>query len=170
LFRTTHDLVEYRSKHIIGYRGRQILVHKTFLSAMRRLDTYSQATNVTVIITQSYRHPEATSRGERVPPARRSNHLAGHAVDFNIRYKATVFRFADLRLGQHTDLPSDIKAFLEMVRHDPALRWGGDFRQEDPIHIDDGLNLRNQEEWEKHAEGCLDDIVHAKPKWMMWHS
>jgi hypothetical protein len=29
------------------------------------------------------------------------------------------------------------------VREDGELRWGGDFTQEDPVHVDDNLNARD---------------------------
>ena len=36
-----------------------------------------------------------------------------------------------------------------MIRDDSELRWGGDFSPEDPVHIDDGLNVRDRDRWDK---------------------
>jgi hypothetical protein len=42
---------------------------------------------------------------------------------------------------------STLKIF-ERIRKDPVLRWGGDFRTRDVVHIDDALNVRFPEVWD----------------------
>lgn len=52
------------------------------------------------------------------------------------------------------ELPSGVQGFLQGIRDDPDLRWGGDFvdangdADPDPVHIDDRLNLNDPDEWE----------------------
>jgi len=161
-------LTEYRSPNVLGHRGSQILVHREFLAAMRRLDDYARASGVKIVVIQSYRHPGAVLRGEKVPPSPYSNHMAGHALDVNIRCGWTLFEFADLGKASLSLLPESVQRLVDRIRNDGKLRWGGDFTEEDPIHVDDGLNLRNRQEWERHREGCLHDAGSARPKWRRW--
>jgi hypothetical protein len=41
-----------------------------------------------------------------------------------------------------------VREFIQKVRDAPGLRWGGDFNPEDPVHIDDGLNLTDPDRWQ----------------------
>jgi hypothetical protein len=43
-------------------------------------------------------------------------------------------------------LPEGVKGFIKAIQTDPGLRWGGDFGDKDPVHIDDGLN-RDDAAW-----------------------
>jgi hypothetical protein len=95
------------------------------------------------------RRPTSPPRG-----ARGSGHLAGHTIDFRLRYTKDKGRVVDCRgqfkrrsgcLGQpFAQLPPSVQTFLTCVRGrnaDLGLRWGGDFtgRDFDPVHIDDGV-------------------------------
>ncbi len=163
-----YALQEYLASEMRGYRGRQILVHRSFVPTMERLSKYCQQAGVTILVTQSYRYSGKQVADAKVRPASRSNHLAGHAIDLNIYYQNRLFRFDDLKLGSWPLLPGPVKRFLKLVRQDKALRWGGDFRSEDPVHIDDGLNLYHPAMWKQHSHDSLKDIQQSTPKWMFW--
>ncbi|MEW6078507.1 MAG: M15 family metallopeptidase [Thermodesulfobacteriota bacterium] len=160
-----NHLREYASDSIRGYRGQQILVHRDFLEPMRRLDGYARATGVKILVVHSFRHPEAVLTDAKVVPGKRSNHLAGHAVDINVRSGLWLYMFEDMKKTSLPDQPSPVQDFIRLIREDPGMRWGGDFEDEDPVHIDDGLNLADYQQWQQHAEACARDVMSAPPKW-----
>ncbi len=65
-----------------------------------------------------------------------------HGIDMNIMMEDTLYNSS--RLGNFNSLPSPIQSFIEDIKRDSELRWGGDFSNPDPVHIDDGLNLRDR--------------------------
>ena len=40
------------------------------------------------------------------------------------------------------------KCFTDWLKNHNQLRWGNSFN--DPVHIDDGINLRDRARWDKH--------------------
>lgn len=127
--------------------GEPVLADADFVPALERLDAYAKETDVEIYVTSSFRQPSEPLSGAIVEPARMSNHLVGHAIDMNLRAAGAHFNSAVLRRGNLANLPAAVRAFIERVRSDPDLRWGGDFRQEDPVHIDDGLNHSDPDRW-----------------------
>ena len=41
-----------------------------------------------------------------------------------------------MQKGNHKSLPDNIPKFFNLIRKDKVLRWGGDFRIQDTVHID----------------------------------
>ncbi len=74
--------------------------------------------------------------------------MAGHAIDMNLVYPGGWANSSYLRKSNEANWHPAVKGFIDAVREDAVLRWGGDFRAEDPVHIDDGLNISNPTEWE----------------------
>jgi len=159
------SLREYRSKNIKGLRGRQILVHKNFMPFMENLERYAKTNDVKLIINQSYRDNSKVLSRSVVNQARFSNHLAGHAIDFNLLHKRTKYFSHDLNRDNLQNLPENIQTFINNVRKDKNLRWGGDFRNEDPIHIDNPLNITSRKEWSIYSEACHNDYSKGSQKW-----
>ena len=94
-----------------------------------------------VYITSSYRKDGFVS-GAIVPPAKRSNHLIGHAIDMNLIDRQTGKFCNSVCLGR-SNKPSGVRCFIGKIRSNSSLRWGGDFKKTDPVHIDDGTNIKN---------------------------
>jgi hypothetical protein len=109
----------------------QILVHADFLPALRILDEAAQQHDVELRLNQTFRVAGAPVDGAVVPPATRSQHLIGHAVDVNIVLDDRLFT-SDMLKGE---LPPRIQAFIQSVKA-KGLRWGGDFNQRDTVHFD----------------------------------
>ena len=161
-------LVEYESSHVKGYRGQQVLIHNSFLPIIEQIDAYAIKENVKIIITQSFRPSGKVLTDTIVPPARMSNHLAGHAVDFNVKLRWRTYDSKVLKKDHLAKLPSPVQRFIDSVRKDKTIRWGGDFENEDPIHLDDELNRKNRKLWKINFIECHDDYREAKPKWRLW--
>ena len=77
-----------------------------------------------------------------MPPATDSNHLVGHAIDMNL-YEGKVLCNSKCLTNPPEQLKG-VKCFISSIQHDPTLRWGGDFRLKDVVHIDDGLNVHDR--------------------------
>ena len=120
-------------------------VHTGFLSSMHTINSYAQQCRVRVYITSSYRKT-AHVKGAIVPPATRSNHMIGHAIDMNLIDRRTG-KFCNSRCLPNSSRPNGVSCFIGKIRSHPTLRWGGDFRRSDPVHIDDATNHRNRALW-----------------------
>ena len=137
------QLERYHHPQVIG---KPAIVDLAFFPALDRLAGYAAAAGVLILITSATRDPGGLVNGAIVKPADRSNHLVGHAIDFNLQTKdGRIFNSARLKdLGKQ---PAPVRKFIAAVRADAGLRWGGDFSQPDVVHIDDGLNVRNPTTW-----------------------
>ncbi len=128
--------------------GKELRADIDFIPHLDRLNQYAQDCEVKIYVTSSAREPGRTVSGAIVPPASRSNHLVGHAIDMNLQSTSGFFNSKKLKKSNVTNLPSEIQDLLKLIRDDEVLRWGGDFSKEDPVHIDDNLNHRNPQRWD----------------------
>ncbi len=138
------SLVSFSSPSFIG---EPVRADTDFVPFLELLATWAAELSVQVFVTSSFRRPGARLRNTVVEPARGSNHLVGHAIDMNLQSAEGFFNSSALARDDLSSLPPDVKRFLDRVREHDSLRWGGDFSQEDPVHIDDGLNVRDPDAW-----------------------
>ena len=129
--------------------GKELKADADFIPHLDRLNRYAADCGVQIYVTSSVREPGRTVSGAIVPPAGRSNHLVGHAIDMNLQSASGFFNSSKLKRSGFDGLPVEIRDFLDRIREDEVLRWGGDFSQEDPVHIDDNLNNRNPGRWDR---------------------
>lgn len=127
--------------------GEPILAHVDFHAALHRLDGYATRVGAKIHVTHSFRPPDAVLEGTVVPPARRSNHLVGHAIDMNVVLPGHWLNSKRLRREHLRELPAEARYLIQQIREDDELRWGGDFVRPDPVHIDDDLYRRDPEQW-----------------------
>lgn len=123
--------------------GKPILADADFIVHLETINELAKTNGLKIFITSSTRPLGVPVSGAVVPPAKMSNHFVGHAIDMNVQMGGTLFN--SNALGNFSSLPSAIKTFLNAIRSHPVLRWGGDFG--DPVHIDDGLNIREPSTW-----------------------
>jgi len=130
------------------FMGKPCRADIEFVPMLEKINAYAEQANVHIVVTSSFR-TTTNVKGAIVKPATYSNHLAGHGIDMNIRYDN---RLANSKiLAQYPDVPAPVRQFLHNVINDSELRWGGQFRHKDPVHIDDGLN-RDRRKWEERYE------------------
>jgi hypothetical protein len=133
----------------------EVLVHEDFADVIS--DTMNNAAKnnkVSLRINQTFRVHDIPPSGAVVPPASKSQHLIGHAVDLNIVDGTTVNTSPMFKDGTETD---NADKFIDAVKSG-GLRWGGDFGVTDPPHFDDFLNP-NGEDYEMNfffAQHCFD--------------
>jgi len=161
-------LIEYRGKNIKGFRGRQILIHENFEPYIIRVDNYAVNCNVRLIVNQGYRNDKQRLNRTVVKPVKSSNHLAGYAIDFNVKYKGLKYFADELNRDNLSNLPKEIQIFIDFIREDKDLRWGGDFKRQDPVHIDYPINSKNIAAWKKSSKLCAKDYSSSVPKWKVW--
>jgi len=161
-------LIEYNGANIKGLRGRQILIHKDFKKYIEQIDRYAIDNNIELIINQSYRSDKQNLSRAIVEPGKLSNHLAGFAIDFNIKSNGIKYLSNDLKRGNLSKLPDNIQNFINDIRKNKDLRWGGDFQREDPIHIDNPINLKSKNNWIEFSRDCALDYSNRIPKWKIW--
>lgn len=158
-------LTEFKGRKIQGLRGQQILVHQDFVPHMARVDEYAVKNRVRLVVIHSYRYEDQKMHRTVVTPVSRSNHLAGHAIDFNLDYRGKRYFSHNLKRNNLPNLPENIQNFMTDLRSDEALRWGGDFRREDPVHIDLPINLRDKSMWTQTNRECKEEYDNRRLKW-----
>ena len=134
---------------------------------MIEIDNYAKTNNLVLTVNQSYRYNGQTIRGDVVKPVKFSNHLAGFAIDFNVEDANRKYFSNDLKRSNLGKLPLDVQNFINEIRKNKKLRWGGDFNGEDPIHIDTPINS-NKKNWRTYKQLCYDDFSKAVHKWKIW--
>ena len=162
------SLMAFEGRQIKGLHGRQILVHQDFEKHMWKIDEYAGQCNVEVLIVHAYRSSVNKLTNTIVEPAKYSNHEAGHAIDFNLKYKGDYYISTQLSKRKLKNQPQPIQDFILAVRGNPDLRWGGDFGTEDPVHIDFPLNIVNKTRWKACEKECAADFSMRIPKWQFW--
>jgi hypothetical protein len=120
-----------------------------FQDSLEKIDRLAEENNLIIFVTSSARASSDPITGAIVRPASRSNHLIGHAIDMNIQLDGGFFNSKALSRKNFSKLPKPIQTFLDRIESDPILRWGGKFTEEDPVHIDDGLNITNATLWDE---------------------
>ena len=129
------------------FRGKPCRADVQFVSSLEKVNQYATDAEVFVFVTSSFR-TTTNVNGAIVKPATFSNHLAGHGIDMNLAYGNGQFANSKV-LKKYPNVPAPVKKFLKSIIDDPDLRWGGKFRTTDPVHIDDGLNVKDRSKWEK---------------------
>ena len=135
-------LTVFTGSHFIG---KKVVANKNFLPALGRVNQYAQENAVKVYVTSSFRRTNQV-RGAIVQPANFSNHMIGHAIDMNLVYGPDA-TFCNSTVLAQAVLPPPVDDFIQAIRRDPGLRWGGDFQVRDVVHIDDNAYRRDKERW-----------------------
>lgn len=128
--------------------GKPLLADIEFFDSLEKIDQFATDNNIKVFITSSTRLQGSVVSGAIVRPASRSNHLVGHGIDMNVMLGERLFNSDALNKSNLKNLPKGIQDFIQSIRNDPILRWGGDFNPADSVHIDDGLNFRDSSAWD----------------------
>jgi peptidoglycan hydrolase-like protein with peptidoglycan-binding domain len=134
----------------------EVLVHQDFASVISStLNDAAKTAKVSLNINQTFRVQGVPPSGAVVPPASKSQHLIGHAVDLNIVDGTTINSSAMFKNETETD---NADAFVSAVKK-KGIRWGGDFNETDPVHFDDFVKPSG-EDYDMiffFAQHCYDD-------------
>jgi hypothetical protein len=120
----------------------EVLIHADFADSIKStMNEEAKKAKVTLNINQTFRVEGAAVGSAVVTPAKKSQHLIGHAVDLNIVDGDTVNTASMFNGGTETDAADK---FIKGVKAQ-ALRWGGDFSDSDPVHFDDNLDPKSED-------------------------
>merc|ERR1711868_113943 len=136
------NLVRYSNTYIKGYNGLRIEIDAGFKTHVDTMNTYAcQCSVKSIQVTHAFRKEGQNIGGTVVPPASHSNHLVGHAIDFNLDTPSGWCNGDCLAWKTN----SYAKCFTDKIDADRNLRWGNSFN--DPVHIDDNLWYSNSNKW-----------------------
>ena len=122
-----------------NFRG-TCAIDEDFEPYLLKMNDIALKYNITVLVNSSYR-VDAKVIGAIVTPATHSNHMIGHAIDCNLELNGILYN--SVKMQADTGI---VKQFINEVKAS-GLRWGGDFGKPDPVHFDDGLNIKNMALW-----------------------
>ncbi len=140
----SNPLVDFSASNFVG---KKVVADKDFVPALKRINQYAKDSDVLIHITSSFRK-DTNVANAIVTPAKMSNHLIGHAIDMNVRYDTNHSKWCNSSALAKATLPAPVAKFINAIRNDTGLRWGGDFRKKDSVHIDDYYNS-NIANWKK---------------------
>jgi hypothetical protein len=138
-----------------GGAANEVLVNDGFVAGMEALDHAAGQARVRVRINQTFRIQGVPPRGAVVPPATRSQHLIGRAVDGNFIDGTIVTTSAMMNANRQSPA---VTAFIDAAKR-AGLRWGGDFQRRDTIHFDAPV-AADSEDYRMHfffAQRCYRD-------------
>ncbi|MCP4866380.1 SH3 domain-containing protein [Alteromonas alba] len=158
------------NNHIITYRpftsliqGKPVKIDIAFKPVMIWLEKQLQKHDLSMWVTSSLREPGQPVSEAVVNPASLSNHLVGHAIDMNLFTPSEWFnsnrleRINIIDKAKSRQIPLDdeekVRRFLYSIVHESKselgfeLRWGGHFAPSDPVHIDDGINVKDNHQY-----------------------
>jgi len=139
------DLMQYEHGRLIGEK---CFVDADFVPHLTRICNYARVCEVEIYVTHSLREINKPVEGAIVKPASKSTHLVGHGIDMNVMYEGKLYNSGALCLSALPDAPAAVQQFINLIDQDDVLRWGGDFNDEDPVHIDDDFYHQHTELWE----------------------
>jgi len=120
----------------------EVLAHADFADSITStLNEQAKKAKVKLAVNQTFRVQGAHVGSAVVSPAKKSQHLIGHAVDLNIWDGDTVNTAAMFNDDKETDAADK---FIKGVKGE-GLRWGGDFSDTDPVHFDDLLDPKSED-------------------------
>ncbi|MEO8414488.1 MAG: M15 family metallopeptidase [Ginsengibacter sp.] len=115
-------------------------IDEDFEPALIKMNEIAQQFDITVQVNSSFRI-DANVKGAIVTPATHSNHMIGHAIDCNLVHEGAFFN--STRMQSDTGI---VRQFINELKA-AGIRWGGDFGKPDPVHFDDGLNIKDMIAW-----------------------
>ena len=149
------QLVTFTGSQFIG---KEVRVDRDFIPALERINDYARQCDVQVWVTSATRNLHDEVNGAIVPPASNSCHHIGHAIDMNVQFQGVLYNSTKLKRSAMDLLPDAVSGFLNAVRQDTGLRWGGDFATEDPVHIDDDFYHRQASLYQAKLQSRVDQL------------
>jgi len=114
----------------------ELVLSKAAFPMIQLMNTTAKSLKLTIYINQALRLHGVKVTGSVVPPASKSQHLIGHAIDCNIVDGSSWNTSKDFKKKKQT---ANADKFIKAMKKG-LYRWGGDFSQTDTPHFDKQLN------------------------------
>jgi hypothetical protein len=154
------NIVEFQSSNMMEFYGRKIRIDEDFVNAMHRINGYAADSDVLVVITHTFRENPSYVPGAKFEPSGHSQHLVGHAIDFNVWWGPGFRNRCDSACLSSGNLPAPVRDFIDHVKNDASLRHAPRAKNKkgqlvpDVVHIDDNLFGRDPAAW-RQKYNCL---------------
>jgi len=110
----------------------EFVISKAAVAMVMLMNSTAKQLNITIRINQSFRLLGSKVPDAVVTPAKKSQHLIGHAIDCNIVDGDHWNTFDDFKQNKQT---ANAKNFIQAMKQG-HFRWGGDFTHVDTPHFD----------------------------------
>jgi len=117
----------------------EFVVSKIVFNMIELMNKTAKNLSITIKINQALRKHGVKVTGSVVPPATKSQHLIGHAIDCNIVDGSSWNTSTDFKKKKQTE--NSDKFIMEMKKN--LYRWGGNFSHVDTPHFDKQLNANS---------------------------
>ncbi|PCK08994.1 MAG: hypothetical protein COA42_06160 [Alteromonadaceae bacterium] len=114
----------------------EIIISSGALQLLKDLNSQAKAKKVTIKINQAFRVHGVKVTGAVVPPASKSQHLIGHAIDCNI---VDGDNWNNIKTFKNNKASDNAKKLIKKLK-ELSYRWGGDFTKVDTPHFDKKLS------------------------------
>ncbi len=112
------------------------VISKSAFQMIQLMNTTAKSLKLIIYINQALRLHGVKVTGSVVPPASKSQHLIGHAIDCNIVDGGSWNSSKDFKKKKQT---ANADNFIKAIKKG-FYRWGGDFSNTDTPHFDKQLN------------------------------
>jgi hypothetical protein len=109
-----------------------MVISKSALELVTNINSKAKNKNITIKINQSFRENKIKVSGAVVTPAKKSQHLIGHALDCNIVDGDNWNNSTAFKNKKETNKAKELITELKDLNY----RWGGDFTPVDTPHFD----------------------------------
>jgi len=113
----------------------EFVVSKAVVKMIKLMNKTAKSLKITIKVNQVLRVHGVKVTGSVVPPATKSQHLIGHAIDCNIVDGGNWNTSKNFSKKQQTD---NAKKFIKKMKEN-SYRWGGYFSKTDTPHFDKQL-------------------------------
>lgn len=140
--------MKWTSSKVKGYYH-DIYYETDFKPCLNEMEYTAGKKNVVVYVTQLYRKDGVDPINPVVPPSSTSNHLVGHAVDFNLD---TPLGWCNGDCMAYAYYSKSYNSYAYEFLHAmvaAGYRYGVVWTPSDPVHIDDGLNVYDKSKWDR---------------------
>ena len=125
--------------------GKKCLVDGDFAPHLCELIDKCDELGIEIYVTASHREGDQVLTGAIVSKAKKSCHYVGHAIDANFSLPDHWMNSKRMKKANSDDWPEAFTDLIDWIRAHPVLRWGGDFKDPDEVHIDSNLYHRDKE-------------------------
>lgn len=135
-------LVDFKASNFQNEPGlAHCIVDDMFVPDLNKMNDIAARYGITVVVIDAIRYSTVV-KGAIVPPAVHGNHLVGCAVDVNLIWKGMYYNSTMLETAG-----GEVRQFINDCK-EAGIRWGGDFKKNDPVHFDNGINITNPALWQ----------------------
>lgn len=117
----------------------EFVVSKAAFNMIKLMNETAKNLKITIIINQALRIHGVKVTGSVVPPATKSQHLIGHAIDCNIVDGSSWNTSTDFKKKKQT---ANADKFIKKMKAG-LFRWGGNFSNVDTPHFDKQLSANS---------------------------